>query len=47
MIIINGRSIALNEMDKYNFTLIRYALPYYIGEILHRVAHNLSYIYSA
>ena len=33
------------KMDKYTFTLIGYVLPYYIGEILHRGMHNLSYIY--
>ena len=32
-------------MDKDTFTLIGYALPYYIGEILRRGTHNLSYIY--
>ena len=32
-------------LDKYTFTLIGYALLYYIGEILRRGTHNLSYIY--
>ena len=34
-----------NRTDKYTFTLIGYALLYYIGEILRRGMHNLSYIY--
>jgi len=31
--------------DKYNFTLIGYALLYNKGEVLRTPTHNLSYIY--
>ena len=37
--------VTLLSSDKYTFILIGYALLYYIGEILRRGTHNLSYIY--
>ena len=41
----NASMVFNSQLGKYTFTLIGYVFLYYIGEILRKGTHNLSYIY--